>query len=322
MEMDKYLLDKFLMDEATEAEIDQINEWISENGENEKEFQKAYEAHVLMTLAVSKKEMKDEIELSRRSRLYARIRKVVAYSASAAAAIALGMIISWQFFTRPLEYDAQRLMSFNTEAGQRASVTLPDGTVVKLNSGSTLQYPAVFSKNERRVRIEGEAMFDVAEDTGKPFLVETYAYDVKVLGTRFNILAEEETGEFCTALMEGRVAILDKESIAVASLEPDQIAKVVDGRLETIQSVDVSSQYRWPDGVINCSGLGFEEMMRKFERSFGVNIVIEREDIPDVRLKRMKVNVNDGIVYAFSLLKIFVDFEYAYDDQTDTYYIR
>lgn len=62
--------------------------------------------------------------------------------------------------------------------------------------------------------------------------------------------------------------------------------------------------------------------MRKFERSFGVNIVIEREDIPDVRLKRMKVNVNDGIVYAFSLLKIFVDFEYAYDDQTGTYYIR
>lgn len=320
--MDKFLIEKFLMDEATEAEIDQLNEWVRECEENEKEFQKAYNAHILLTLAESKKETKEELERYRKDRLSARIRKIVAFSASIAAAVALGMFINWQFFTKPLEESAQILMSFNTKAGQRASLTLPDGTVVDLNSCSTIQYPAVFSKDERRVKIEGEAMFDVAESSERPFLVETYAYDVKVLGTRFNIIAEEETGEFCTALMDGSLAILDKDSRTVERLEPDQVAKVVDGRLEKIQSEDVSSQYRWVEGVIDCSGLGFDEMMRKFERSFGVKIVIDRDDIPDVRLKRMKVNVNDGVAYAFSLLKLFVDFEYEYDDYTNTYHIR
>lgn len=320
--MDKYLLDKFLMDEATEKEIDLINEWVRESADNEKEFQNAYKAHVLMALAVSKKEMSDGLGDLHRGRIAGRIRRIAAYSVSVAAAVALGIFINWYFAARPLADDAMRMMSFRTAAGQRASVTLPDGTTVEINSGSTLEYPAVFSKKERRVRIDGEALFDVAKDAGRPFLVETFAYDVRVLGTRFDILAEEETGEFCTALMEGSVAILDKEDSELARLRPDQIAKVVDGRLQKIQAEGVASQYRWAEGIVNCSGLSFKEMMRTFEKSFGVTIVIDREDVPDIRLKRMKVNVNDGITYALEMLKQFADFQYEHDDRTDTYHIR
>ena len=62
--------------------------------------------------------------------------------------------------------------------------------------------------------------------------------------------------------------------------------------------------------------------MRKFEKTFGVHIVIERENVPDISYKRMKVNVRDGISHSFSLLQRSSDFVVDYDDTTNTYYIR
>ena len=82
------------------------------------------------------------------------------------------------------------------------------------------------------------------------------------------------------------------------------------------------SRYRWTDGIINCAGLSFEELMRRFERAFGVTIVIECEAVPDISYKRMKVNVCDGISHAFAILQRTSDFIVEYEDTTDTYHIR
>ena len=322
MEIDRYILEKFFMNEADSSEVAAIESWLKEDEAHEHEFQEAYDNYVLTTLTVSKIELKAEMtrvmEVSRAKRT----RRILTYVASVAAALAAGAFLTWNFMTRPLVDKASELMAFTTEAGQRATVTLPDGTSVQLNSCSELRYPAVFSEKDRRVYIEGEAMFDVAKETERPFIVETFAYDVKVLGTRFNVIAEEDYQEFCTALIDGRVSILNKERVEVVELRPDQIVKVIDGKLHKIQSDNVAGQYRWTDGVISCSGHTFEELMRKFERSFGVNIEIEMTSVPVLDLRRMKVNVNDGIIHAFSMLQLNAEFEYEYDDKSNTYYIR
>ena len=319
MEMDRYILEKFFMDEADQTEIAAIEKWVRESDANMDEFQKAYDQFILTTLTVSKLELEAEMTRARNVMRISRIRRDLVYAVSVAAAILLGVFLNWRL---GMSDPSSQMLTLQTDYGQRASLTLPDGTVVELNSGSTLEYPAAFSRRERRVRIEGEAMFDVAKDARKPFLVETFAYDVKVLGTKFNVIAEEQTGEFSTALIEGRVSILDKDHEVVTELKPDQIAVMTDGKLSRIQSENIGAQYRWTDGIVNCNGLVFAEVLRKFERSFGVRIVTEMDTVPANRIRYMKVYVSDGPAAALELLKEVVHFDYTYDHKTNTYHLR
>ena len=306
------ILARFFEGRTTSEENNAIADWIESDPANQETFNRELQFHLmLMHMPAS---VQTPLQKPHRTRL--------ALYAGLAASFVAGIILCWFLAVAPLSDEASRMVAFHTDPGQRASLTLPDGTSVELNSGSTLEYPAVFARGERRVRVEGEAMFDVAKVADKPFYVETFAYDVKVLGTRFNVEADEDRGVFSTALMEGSVAILDKHDNRITELEPDQVVTLTDGRLIKRHEENIGSRYRWTDGIINCSGLSFEELMRRFERAFGVTIVIECETVPDISYKRMKVNVCDGISHAFAILQRTSDFTVEYDDATNTYHIR
>ncbi len=306
------ILARFFEGRATSEENNAIADWIESDPANQEVFNQELQFHLMLMHMSSK--VKASQQKPRRTSL--------ALYAGLAASFVAGIILCWFLAVTPLRDEASKMVAFHTDPGQRASLTLPDGTSVELNSGSTIRYPAVFARGERRVRIEGEAMFDVAKAADKPFYVETFAYDVKVLGTRFNVEADEDKGVFSAALMEGRVAILDKNDNRITELEPDQVVTLAEGRLIKKQEENIGSQYRWTDGIINCAGLSFEELMQKFERAFGVSIVIECETVPYISYKRMKVNVCDGISHAFSILQRTSDFTVEYDDATNTYHIR
>lgn len=309
------ILVRFFENTATKEENDAIADWIESDPAHQEIFNRELQMHLqLLNLRAL-----DDAPV-RTSSTKSGIRRV-AIVAGVAAALVAGVLLSWFLGVAPLREEASRMLAFHTEPGQRASLTLPDGTSVELNSGSTLEYPAVFSKRERRVRIEGEAMFDVAEGGSRPFYVETFAYDVKVLGTRFNVEADEVAGIFSTALIEGSVAILDKQETEIVALEPDHLVVLYEGRLVKKQARNIEARYRWTDGIINCNGLSFGDLMRKFEKAFGVNIVIACESVPEVSYQRMKINVCDGISHAFSLLQRTADFSVEYDDTTNTYLI-
>lgn len=101
-----------------------------------------------------------------------------------------------------------------TALNGKSHMTLPDGTSVWLNIGSTLTYQTSFL-NKRTVQLEGEALFDVEKDPQSPFVVEVNDIAVKVLGTRFNVQAYPEKADVRVALLEGRVSVLvnNEESI-------------------------------------------------------------------------------------------------------------
>ena len=310
------ILVRFFEGRTTSEENNAIADWIESDPDNQEMFNSELKYHLMLLEASSVPAEGQSVPKP------IRVRHRISLTTSIAAALFVGAFIMWSLVVKPLAEESSQMMSFMTEAGQRASVTLPDGTSVELNSGTILEYPAVFSGKERRVRIDGEAMFEVASDSRKPFFVETFAYDVKVLGTKFNIIAEEQTGDFSTALLEGRVSILDKTETAVAELRPDQIATLVDGRLHKVQSENLASQYRWTEGIVNCGGLSFTDVLTKFEKTFGVDIRIEKTNIPDKKIRYMKVYVSDGPAAALELLQNVVDFDYSYDQKTNTYLVR
>ena len=206
--------------------------------------------------------------------------------------------------------------------GQSTSVTLSDGTTVWLNSGAKLEYPSIFSRKTRRVKISGEAMFEVEHDASRPFIVETFACDAEVLGTKFNILADARTADFSAALLEGRLKISNRlvggESFI---LSPNDQIDLVDGHLKLNRITD-PDDFRRVDGLMNLNTLSFREVIRKFENYYGVRITIDNpEDMPELKYHG-KIRVSDGVDHALKLLQITNNFSYTRDDETNTIHIK
>lgn len=85
---------------------------------------------------------------------------------------------------------------------------------------------------------------------------------------------------------------------------------------------DISTVGCWNEGVIDVSSMPFDELMRKFEKAYNVNIEILRDSLPVVTYTRGKIRVTDGIEHAMSVLRLASDFEYEYDIETATVYVR
>lgn len=128
---------------------------------------------------------------------------VWAWQGVAAVLVAVGLV--WVYQSRmPLQADSPIVVA--TESGQRVTITLPDGTTVRLNPESSLSYaPSQFGREERWVEYSGDAFFDVAADTEKPFVIRTQGTWVRVLGTRFSVTSRSVDSLVSVALERGKV---------------------------------------------------------------------------------------------------------------------
>lgn len=316
MNINQNLFFRFFSREATPQETDALTAWLQEDPSHEEEFNKAYELFVISQVMAYA-----DVDKPAKTNHFRKLRRWIPYAVSVAAAILLGMFINNYFFTLPaIEKIGNTMLVSEAQPGQRTTVTLSDGTIVELNSNSRIEYPAIFHKGERRIRLEGEAMFDVARNEKYPFIVETFAYDVKVLGTKFDVIADSEKKEFSTALLDGKVSIQDKSEHSLVTLRPDMMATLKDGRLVCSRIPDKEA-YLWTDGVISATGVPFTVLMERFERCYGVNIEISREDLPEVRYSYFKLRISDGIAHALNLLQDTSEFDYRYNEDTNTYII-
>lgn len=187
--MDEKLLFKYFRGETTSDEEDAILAWVEETPANRKEFKTAFMIFSGLAVYAAKPNAMPTAAPQRR-RIW---RQVVRYSLRSAAAVILMIGAAYTGKTLYRNALSQQNMSIVVPAGQQMSLTLPDNSQVQLNSGTRLEYPVVFGKT-RSVKLSGEALFDVAPDRKHPFIVQTFASDIRVLGTKFNVLADAERG--------------------------------------------------------------------------------------------------------------------------------
>jgi transmembrane sensor len=110
--------------------------------------------------------------------------------------------------------------TLQTSNGEQTQIRLPDGTVVYLNSASSLRYPASFTKlSKRTVELSGEGYFKVSKDKSHPFIVKTGKQDVEVLGTEFNINSYANEPVIRTTLLEGSVKVSGENNVAILQRE-------------------------------------------------------------------------------------------------------
>jgi len=169
---------------------------------------------------------------------------------------------------------------FNTitiPKGGQFQVVLSDGTKVWLNSASSITFPAVFSKTERKVTITGEVYFEVAKNKTKPFRVVAGDQTVEVLGTHFDINAYTDEESLKTTLVEGSVKITAGTQSVV--LKPEQQASILPGKAGKIKVsvVDTDNVLAWTTGNFQFEKAEIASIMREAGRWYDVDIKYEGE---------------------------------------------
>ena len=248
-------------------------------------------------------------------------RRIANWSMGIAAAFAL-VLLSIHTGRTGLQRELQSLSeSINVPAGRTMEITMEDGTRVWLNSGTEISYPKVFGPKRRSLTlISGEVMMDVTKDEKRPFIVETAAADIKVYGTRFDVVSDEDGQGFCATLYRGSIGITPKfENAGEIILKSGQTLTLAsDGSFRTGIIPEDDATTDWTAGLVNIAGSDFQALMEKLEKAFGTTIVIRCKTIPEYNISRGRVRVVDGVDHALDVIGLAADFKYQHDYNTDT----
>lgn len=207
------MLLRYIKDTASNKEKSYIEAWLEADENNKRillQTARIYYANNAMERIASRNPLiayeKLEQRLVKRARLYWLKRFSVA-AACIIAIIGLSSLIS--YIRVGSSTDDPQYITLEANAGIRTLFNLPDGTVVYLNSGSSLSYPVPYDSKERKVCLSGEAYFKVTHNEKQPFIVSAFGdrYNVRVLGTEFNMQAYASEDQISTTLVKGSVNV-------------------------------------------------------------------------------------------------------------------
>ncbi len=167
---------------------------------------------------------------------------------------------------------------------QHQIIKLPDGTVVKLNSESSLQYPETFDgKSTREVTLIGEGYFDVAHDPSKEFIVRTGTLNTIVLGTAFNIKAYTDDDAITVTVTRGKVRVSEADRV-LGVLNPDQqITFTKDHGASSVQAADSKQSIAWAEHDLFFDDVTLETAAQQLEKQFGVAITFSNDKLKSCR---------------------------------------
>lgn len=160
-----------------------------------------------------------------------------------------------------------------TTRGEEYQIILPDGSKVWLNSASSLHFPAEFKGRERNIELTGEAYFEIAKDTERPFIVTIGQLKVQVLGTHFNVMSYPDEQEVRTTLLEGSVEVTSGNSRSI--LRPGEQARVDQSNQIKIHEVDTEQAVAWKDGYFKFNQQDIRFIMRQLARWYDIDVVYE-----------------------------------------------
>lgn len=284
------LIARRLAGEITNDEQLELQEWLDQSKENEmllrrleaawnaRQFTPVVKGHERVFRNISAQlELDDGLPANRSRPLYFRWYSI-------AAVIILFMCVSGLWWhNQPVGETSggpiAELVVRSNPKGQKSTIILPDGTSVRLNSESYIEYRETFAR-EREVRLVGEAFFNVVHDSAHPFIVHSGDVSVRVLGTSFNVQAFPFEETMSVAVVTGRVVVegeatqFDKKQ---GVLLPKEMLRI-DHKTGTFEktSFDPDEMLAWKDGILAFKKASFSEIVNRLERWYGVKFVVRR----------------------------------------------
>lgn len=202
--------------------------------------------------------------------------------------------------------------------GSVSQLVLPDNTMVYLNAGSEIRYSSRNDEGTREVYLEGEAWFDVTQNKKIPFVVHTPAYDIRVLGTKFNVKAYKEDIDVVTTLEEGIIEVVSSESVKLKEniiLNPgEQLTYLSENKSIEVKRVNPVMYTSWKDNRLIFINMNLKELIVLMERKYGVEI-----EVTDNVLLNYHYDGtirNESVLEVMDLLRETLPIQYKIEGQT------
>jgi ferric-dicitrate binding protein FerR (iron transport regulator) len=239
---------------------------------------------------------------------------IVRYFSRVAAILVLGVLTTalvWLF----LPDKKANMLTVQTPLGGQTELALSDGSKVYLNGGTTLSYPVSFDKKTRLVEITGEGYFEVTK-SNIPFIVKSNHYEVKVMGTAFNVHDYENETLSSVSLIEGAVKVQanDKAKQQITLKPGERI--FIENQMLTKENISNYDVFLWREGFLIFDDNSLKEMMGAIERYYNVKLIVGNSKFLAYKCTGRFVK-SEGIEHLLKVFQKNINFTYKYlDDKT------
>ena len=285
------LFRKYLSNTATVDEMKELDEWIASN----EDFHDWLENQVDDSSA--------EMDAEKQADILAKIHEKIAVQSKqkfvlpgwaktvAAVALIVLMAVSAAIYFRSNQPNMIQYAEIGALRGQKASVTLPDGTKITLNSESTLKYSTNYNQSDRAVELVGEAYFEVAKNKKIPFIVKAGKLKIEAKGTAFNIKAYPTDNSISTTLTEGKIEV--KTPVDVLNMIPNERMEYnnTDQTFRKLTLTDAVGSIGWLNDELSFENATLAEVVANFSRIYNIDIQFASESIKEQRFTG-KINNN------------------------------
>lgn len=310
--MEECVLMEYLSGRLSREASLQVEEWVLLSDKNRRKLENIY----MLMFVNDRIRAKNGVDVNRAYRDFLQRKKAcgtgkrparvsLRWRAASVAAVALLFLLSVTFVSLFLVDRNARPVMVETKLGERALVTLPDGSKVWLNACSHLTYRQSLLRRERDVMLSGEAYFDVTHNRLMPFVVSNHDSRIRVLGTRFNVRCNDDETYLSTTLMEGSVLFSDAHAGLSRQLSPGE-ELVFD---KNSRQIEMKQRHRpeestcWIRGRLLFEDAPLEEIALSLERHYNVEIRFGDEKIGHERFNA-DFETTDNIFQILSVLEL------------------
>lgn len=201
--------------------------------------------------------------------------------------------------------------------GKTSSLTLSDGTILRVNSGTTVIYPNIFTTSKREIYVEGEVFLDVVANDKIPFIVKTSKMEVEVRGTTFNVSAYKDEEIQSVVLVTGKVGVKSGDS-AVQEISPNQMyALNANNNTSQISVVDANEYISWINRYLYFKNKSFTYVFKKLEKYYNVHIVFDEQEMNTLHVNG-KLDLKDELAAVLSNISAIKEIDYKVQDKSIT----
>lgn len=201
--------------------------------------------------------------------------------------------------------------------GVKGKVVLGDGSEIWLNSGTYIEYPAVFENGERRIFVSGEAYFKITSDSIHPMIINTPSnVSLKVKGTEFNMKCFPDES-FSLVMVDGNLELLNRVSKDhIKVVKDEEVILTSDDRFikKSINMVKLERAGKWVDNVLVFDDMPMEEVVTMLKRWYGVKVIVRDRSIYNVTFKA--VFKEESIIRVLEMLKRSANINYTFNNNT------
>jgi ferric-dicitrate binding protein FerR (iron transport regulator) len=274
--MNKQQLRRLIHNELTNEERLAVLQWIKKDEEHQRLYNQIKAQQVARTLGKANKE---HHQLSYKHLIY-RISKIhVARFAYRAAGVAALIGLGYFFVFTPYTNSLNELKQSSTQVTRAENIYnkkihLPDGSLVSLNVDSHLEYSKEFGQHTREVTLVGEGFFDVVHDPEKPFIVKTRDFDIRVLGTSFDVKSYENDLQTETTLLSGKVELFRENETPIVLTPSQKAIFFSEEKKLVIEEAITDDVVAWRHGKLVFKDVSMLQVAHDLERKYDAKIHI------------------------------------------------